>query len=661
LVFGCVACALGAGTARAQDKREPVAVIGLRPASKTVNGPLDMKKLGESERLRRVFNDAVRDASHRPIIDDSALRSTLGVEYVVDFVECRGEVACVSRLAHKLTKFASTAVYGGYAVVDKDYVFHLRLVDLAQAKILKEIDFKLDTSDIEDRKLWQRAIEPMFATPEAAKPVEEKTEPPANKENKDNTESTEAKETTENKETKDKGGVTELAPITSSGPEVAEADNSSGGGEKGGAYIDTSVLDAIARGVALHGYTENYLALGFEAPFARQLEIFEQRLQLEFESDIKEVRVVGKPQLIYDIANNKFDVAFREIYAARDYKRVDFSVGEQIVTWGVTDFWPVVDIINPRNLFQIRNWRPIDEKLPAPILQARILLGALTWHLLAVPYMGMSTFQLDHTQPFALPVTAISGLPTPTEYQPPARFTNVGGGTRVDIALSSFKLSLYGLIGRDPLPAIYVQLDPSTFAASVTVDNDRVAMGAASLQGNVAGAIVRAEGAVYDRLDDRCAGAIQLPIGAPSCFYVRRVPTFRTNASIEHKLFPGLDAHLQFISEVTTDVPQLPPLVGRFAPGFPPQSSFNKIFTLRLQGDFMKSDFRPMVFAYWSLEDQAFFVNTDLEYHLADGFALALGEFWFRGYASDPNKNLYTFAGGFAGSSYAYLRATAWF
>jgi hypothetical protein len=97
------------------------------------------------------------------------------------------------------------------------------------------------------------------------------------------------------------------------------------------------------------------------------------------------------------------------------------------------------------------------------------------------------------------------------------------------------------------------------------------------------------------------------------------------------------------------------------APGLRPQHRFNPIATLRLQGRWARDDFRPSAFIYWSLADQDWFTNLDLEYHLADGFALAIGGFWFQGYADDPAENRFTFAGALESSTHGYLRATAWF
>jgi hypothetical protein len=233
------------------------------------------------------------------------------------------------------------------------------------------------------------------------------------------------------------------------------------------------------------------------------------------------------------------------------------------------------------------------------------------------------------------------------------------------VALGSWKTALYALLGRDPLPTVFARVDPASGAPEVRVKNERVAMAAASLQGTLdsVDVLVKAEGAFYARIDDHCEGATEVAPGTPSCFYLRRVPTARATAAIERKIFEGLDAHVQLITELTrrADVPPLPDAAGQLVPGLVPQHELNPIVTLRLQGRWARGDFRPSAFVYWSLADQDWFANLDLEYHLADGFALSVGGFWFQGYAGDPSKNRFTLAGGLEPSSNGYLRATAWF
>jgi hypothetical protein len=247
----------------------------------------------------------------------------------------------------------------------------------------------------------------------------------------------------------------------------------------------------------------------------------------------------------------------------------------------------------------------------------------------------------------------------------PDSLRSSGGGAAVDIAIGTWKTSLYALWGRNPLPTAYAVVDPMTFASEVRVENERVAMAAASAQGTLDAidSLIKAEAAYYVRVDDRCEGATEIAPGTPSCFYLRRVPTARATVAIERQVIEGLAAHLQLISEITrgADVPELPVTATMLAPGLVPQHRFVPIATLRLQGMWARGDFRPSAFFYWSIADRDLFANVDLEYHLTDGFALSVGGFWFEGYDDHPEQNRFTIAGSLESSSHAYLRATAWF
>ena len=647
-------------TAAAQRSREPIIFVGLRPTTDDHYGDTEIRLLAEGQRLREVAGSVVRMILHRPVMNHITLREQLGSEYLVNFVECRGDVGCVSKVVGKLAERSPLAVYGDYTVDRDDYKFRLRLINVRKAAVVREVEFKLSKSDREDRKLWRRELEPLLAGEDVSHSADTGGQGNGGSDSSGG----------------DNGGLPELAPInpdgeggggTGGGDQASGGDGSGGdgGGSGGGgsAFVNDSALEAISRGIAWHGHFQNYAAVGTRGAFQRDLLIFDNRLQLEFESTISPLRVVGKPQLVFDGLNNEFHLRFREVYATRDYEKADFSVGERILAWGITDFWPVVDILNPRNFSQIENWRPIDEKLPIPLLRTSAVFGPFTLRLVALPILENSSYQLDPTQPFSL--ATVPPLPGVTiRQQPlPASLDNSGGGGVLDMGVSNWKLSLYALVGRNPLPTIYSQTDPDTMDTTFTVENERVAMGAASLQGSIdsIGTLFRAEAAGYYRMDDRCAGMDGDVGGLPQCFYLRRVPSARATVSLEKRIVHGLDAHLQYISEYTRaqDIPRLPAALD--GTGVPEQPHYNPILTLRLQGEWMHDDFRPMVFAYWSLADQDFMVNADFEYHVADGFAIALGGFWFQGYAPDENKNHYTFAGSLQPSSNAYLRATAWF
>jgi hypothetical protein len=471
-------------------------------------------------------------------------------------------------------------------------------------------------------------------------------------------------------------GTSELPPL-SNGPDSGSAgsdaakSNAPPAGDSS-SFIGGTSLDTVARGLAWHGYVQTYAAAGIRGGYKRDFLTFENRLQLEFETDVSPVlHIVGRPQLIYDGLTEQVHVAFRELYATRFYKKFDLSVGQRIHTWGITDFWPVVDIINPRDFSPIRNWKPIDEKIPVPTLHLSSVFGRVTLQALGIVLTRASQYQLDRTQPFAIPISIPDSIPILQDRPPTSLRGGAGGGVAMDVVLGTWKTSLYALLGRNPLPTAYGRVDPAS-GPEVRVENERVAMAAASAQGTLdfIGTLIKTEAAYYARVDDHCSGATEvppgfpgIPPGTPNCFYLRRVPTARGTFAMEREIIEGLDVHLQLIGEYTRrqDIPPLPAVTMGLAPGLVTQPRINPIVTLRLQGSWARGDFRPSAFAYWSIADQAWFSNVDLEYHVADGFALAAGGFWFEGYAADPAKNRFTFGGSIEQSSNAYLRVTAWF
>lgn len=456
-------------------------------------------------------------------------------------------------------------------------------------------------------------------------------------------------------------GPPALPPLNNNQPDTQAGGNTKPAGD---GFVDSAALEALTGGVHWHGFFQHYSSVGIRGGFRRDLLQSEDRLQLEFESEVGPLRIIGRPQLIYDGVGKDLHVAFRELYAQRLYKNFDLTVGERILTWGITDFWPVVDILNPRDFSQFRLWRPIDEKLPSPVIHSTAVFGRFTLQALGIALTRSSPYQLDRTQPFAIPIAVPDSVPI-LRQEAPNSLSSSGGGVSIATSFGSWKTALYGLWGRNPLPTVFARVDPASGAPEVRVENERVAMAAVSAQGTIDAldALIKTEAAYYYRVDDRCEGATMIAPGTPSCFYLRRVPTARATAAIERRLFEGLDAHLQFITEFTrdSDVPALPPAATGLAPGLFAQHQLNPIVTLRLTGLFDHNDFRPTAFVYWSIADRDGFANFDLEYHVADGFALSVGGFWFEGYDSDPAKNRFTIAGSIEGSSNVYLRATAWF
>ncbi len=627
---------LWAATAEAQK------VLYIEPTS---NGFITKEQRQEADRIRRLIIDALKD------IDTS-----------------------------QLDQSEPLGIVGDYKVIRNSYRFSLRLITIKDRKILNEIEFAIRAQDVFYPEVWHRQVAPLLDLAHAKTPKPKPTPPPGGTkpppggtkpppgEAKPPPDGTSPEGTPPDGTSPDgtppvgEDGVPELPPLTTEDgggelPPITSDGAASGGSESADSGDDGG---GGGGGAGLHGYFQNYTALGVRSKFKNRFLIFDERLQLEVGTNVQGVRVEAKTQLVANLLEGRdVGVRFRELYGERDWDTFEIAAGQQIITWGVTDFWPIVDILNPRDLSQFRTWKPIDEKLAAPMLRMTKYLGRATFHVIAMPLLSMGEYQTNPAEPFALPVPQFPGIPI-EQQEAKFKLWNAGGGARLDLGVSQWKFSFYALLGRDVSPAIRLEVISNT-NQRIRVDNERVGMAAMSMQGSALGFIVRGEAAGYQRIVDVCAHPMDH--GLSACQYFRHTPTARANISLERRILPGMDAHLQFISEITADkdIPKLSPLVMAQAPGLPEQYPWNKILTLRLQGMYKDNDFRPTAFAYWSHEDEALFTYVDLEYLFGDGFSLAAGGFWFKSYAKDPNKAQYTLAGSIETSSHVYLRATAWY
>jgi hypothetical protein len=467
-VFATVVAPAAAQT----QEREAIAVVGLTLVEQVDGKPA--VRVEEPQRRRERVAGALR-APDRPVLDHAELRDILGAGYLTELVACRGEPACVAGIAAPLGARVRLAVYGEYEVEGEAHRFWLRAVDVRDRRLVAESRFTLQVAELEDEARWRRELSGLLAqaTGKAPAPSPNPGGDPVQQPPPD-------------------GEPPELPPLDTGEP-TGTTDGGDGKPATGG-----SALEALARGVVWHGYLQLYAAVGVREPFRPDLVVFENRLQLELKSDVGPLRIVGRPELVFDGLREELDVSFRELFAARDYEKLELSIGERILTWGVTDFWPVVDILNPRSFSPIRNWRPIDEKRPAPVVQATAVLGRVTLQAIGIILARSSTYQLDQTRPFAIPIAVPPGIPISQE-PVPRSLRSSGGGVAADVTLGHWKTSLYALWGRDPLPTIFARVDPMTGAPEVRVENERVAMVAASARGTIdrLDALIKTEAAYY--------------------------------------------------------------------------------------------------------------------------------------------------------------------
>ncbi|MBA3396432.1 MAG: hypothetical protein H0T89_27625 [Deltaproteobacteria bacterium] len=639
--------------ADAQTSRDDAVVsIGVVPLR---DGKFDQRMMGEAQTIRKTIEVAI-GTKGRKVLGHEDMIKLLGAGYLDALIACASKEDCVVKLLAPIKDQFTYAVYGDYVVVQGRFKLRLRVINLVEGKLVRTTDYRVARNILLTPDRWRKSLEFAFVSLLRDLPLSDGTEP----------------DITPPDGTPPDGTPPDGTPPDGTPPDGADAGPvlepiTIGPDDDGQPFIDAEAVDEASRGAVLHGHFQQYIAIGMVgkggiAGFKNDFLIFDDRMQLDFEKKVGPYKLIGRPQFEYDWLTKQLDVKFREIYAVTNFDHLEISFGQRILAWGITDFWPVVDIVNPRDLSTLRNWRPIDEKLPAPMLRTVVSYGQLSVEVVVIPFLGESAYQLEQTLPFALPIPA--GVPlTLTEFE--VNQDNLGGGMQIKRQFGDWALSAYGLLGRDPLPGVVLARNMATMMPSIEVFNERIALAAASVQGSLDAidTIVKAEAAYYHHPDDTCEGRRAEPdeFGLPGCSYLRRTPMARATLGLERRVITGLDAHLQLIAERTAagDIDETPPIIRFQFQQFEQQRELNPITTLRLQGNWLKNDFRPMLFAYWAPADKDIFVNLDLEYHVADGMALAVGGFWFEGYAHKGKT--YTLFGGLENVSHAYFRGTAWF
>ena len=154
-----------AAVAQAEAEAEAsntIVFAGLRPASGDDYSTADIRRLSEAQRVRGMLEEITRELTGRTVLNHAVLRAALGSAYLVDFVDCGGDVKCVTGNLAKLRSRSALAVFGDYSADRSRYNVRMRIVDIRSAQLLAEVEFSLPAKKLEDRERWKRELSSMF-------------------------------------------------------------------------------------------------------------------------------------------------------------------------------------------------------------------------------------------------------------------------------------------------------------------------------------------------------------------------------------------------------------------------------------------------------------------------------------------------------------------
>jgi hypothetical protein len=157
-----------AGTAAAQGAQtDRLIFVGLRP--KQADPSEDLRRLGEAQGIRKVIEAALQEGLKQPVVGHDELAQTLSKKYLVEWFNCAGDFACITKLLEPLRKAGyTTAVTGEYRAEPSEepttYSFHLTTFTLEEGKTVKDIKIEVPAAEIQDAAKWRERLQPLFAS-----------------------------------------------------------------------------------------------------------------------------------------------------------------------------------------------------------------------------------------------------------------------------------------------------------------------------------------------------------------------------------------------------------------------------------------------------------------------------------------------------------------
>lgn len=369
----------------------------------------------------------------------------------------------------------------------------------------------------------------------------------------------------------------------------------------------------------------------------------QERLQLSLSHEQGGITALARPQVTHQDADDSMEWSFRELTLAGRAGPLDWRVGRQIFTWGVTDFWPVLDVINPYDYSIFRNFQPDDFK--RPVTAAQLVAYAEGWELEAILMPVHEGFRLADTadDPWLFQgMRQLMEAGIPLESPPvPRTLSNAEGGMRLGHPVGDWSLNGYFLYGRDRIGQPRMFFDKATgMPLRVEMQYPRQNIAGFSAQGALGAELLRFEAAYYHTSDAS---------GEDPFVRNRQV---KTTVGWERFLPGDLNAHLQYIVETRLNQSAYE---DHWAPGERVRPRLDHMLTLKLYGEYGGGRWRPYLFTFYRPQDDEVMANPQLGYWPADGFEAALGAVLFEGWRPD------TLVGQFDANDYVYLKTTYFF
>jgi len=369
------------------------------------------------------------------------------------------------------------------------------------------------------------------------------------------------------------------------------------------------LVSSVFAQVEVGGYARNYIGVltGGDQEYA----IIQNTLDLTFSGGSGNVGYFANPY-IYQTPGSDLSFDLREVYLDMFFTNTDIRIGKQQIIWGKGDGVFITDIVSPKDL---------NEFLLPDFDEIRTGITALKIN----QYVGDQTFELVYIPAFSatiFPETSSIWSRTPV-FPMPATYDYSEKAVAANLENSEVFMKLSGIVSfmdyeimagymwdDDPsmhITPIFSGSPPALTEVTLAPQHHRLTVGGGSFSTELAGMVLRGEGAYYQGKQFLALNAMNYPIDLIEKDYFHYL--LGLDFSIGSTRFST-----QFIQQAIMDYED--PIV---------QEDAMNTLTFLTNRTFLRETLTAQLFAYVGLNKSDALIRPTLSYDLADGFEILGG------------------------------------
>ncbi len=385
--------------------------------------------------------------------------------------------------------------------------------------------------------------------------------------------------------------------------------------------------------ISFSGYVRNYTGVlldnsDYSSDFSAVQNTFD--IKADYSSDIADLHAEG---YAYANADDSLTAGVRELYFDLNFNNMGLRVGKQQIIWGKADGVFITDIISPKDMtnFILPDFDEV--RLGVTSVKADYYFGDFTvegiWIPVFTPDILPSSGSLWAVS-MDLPATINPSIFKFTTELPDSTLENSEGFVKVSYMAAAFDFELMGGTMFDDDPAGHVTTFNPPTTVKITKEYQRMLMGGGSFSTELAGFVLRGEGAYYNgkvfNLDPDYLQA-DLIAGGDGTIEKNYIHYM---AGVDY-VIAGVNLSTQFVQEYILDYDD------RIS-----KDEFNNTMTFLVSKQLMNDTLELKFFGYYGLNNSDALLRFSVGYDIVDGMEAVFGSDIFlgdEGYFGQYNDN----------------------